>query len=256
MGVKIGLEVCVDSPEGLAAAVRGGASRIELCSSLALSGVTPSPGFLHLAARSGVPAYAMIRPHPGAYHYSAEDIAVMSADLDAARAAGLAGAVFGANLRDGRLDVETLRPLCDHGLKLGLGLTLHRAFDLTPDPAEALEAAIALGFERVLTSGGARTAPDGMDMIAALVRQSQGRICVMPGSGLTPNTLATVMRTTGAPEAHGSCGRKVVLQHLAPHLITKSQMLGFTSASDRETCAETVTHMVAILGEIARERNS
>lgn len=256
MAVKIGLEVCVDSPEGLAAAVRGGASRIELCSSLALSGVTPSPGFLHLAARSGVPAYAMIRPHPGAYHYSAEDIAVMSADLDAARAAGLAGAVFGANLRDGRLDVETLRPLCDHGLKLGLGLTLHRAFDLTPDPAEALEAAIALGFERVLTSGGARTAPDGMDMIAALVRQSQGRICVMPGSGLTPNTLATVMRTTGAPEAHGSCGRKVVLQHLAPHLITKSQMLGFTSASDRETCAETVTHMVAILGEIARERNS
>ena len=256
MAVKIGLEVCVDSPEGLAAAVRGGASRIELWSSLALSGVTPSPGFLHLAARSGVPAYAMIRPHPGAYHYSAEDIAVMSADLDAARAAGLAGAVFGANLRDGRLDVETLRPLCDHGLKLGLGLTLHRAFDLTPDPAEALEAAIALGFERVLTSGGARTAPDGMDMIAALVRQSQGRICVMPGSGLTPNTLATVMRTTGAPEAHGSCGRKVVLQHLAPHLITKSQMLGFTSASDRETCAETVTHMVAILGEIARERNS
>ncbi len=256
MVLKIGLEVCVDSPAGLAAAVSGGASRIELCASLALSGVTPSLGFMHLAARSGVPAYAMIRPHPDAYHYGAEDIAVMCADLDAARAAGLAGAVLGANLSDGRLDVETLRPLCEHALKLGLGLTLHRAFDLTPDPAEALEAAIELGFERVLTSGGARTAPEGMDTLAALVRQSQDRIRVMPGSGLTPSTLATVMRTTGAPEAHGSCGRKVVFQHLAPHLNTKSQTLGFTSASDRETCAETVAQMVAILGEIARERNS
>ena len=100
-------------PAGLAAAVRGGASRIELCSALALSGVTPSPGFMRLAARSGVPAYPMIRPHAGPYHYDRDDLFVMRRDMQTAKEAGLTGVVIGANLADGRLDLETLKPLCD-----------------------------------------------------------------------------------------------------------------------------------------------
>jgi copper homeostasis protein len=253
---KIALEVCVDSPAGLAAAVAGGASRIELCSSLALSGVTPSPGFMRLAATTPVPAYPMIRPHPGPYAYGAEDLAVMRSDLRAVSEAGLQGAVFGANRENGALDVETLAPLCDYALGLGLRLTLHRAFDLVPDQAEALEQAIELGFERVLTSGGARTAPEGVAAIAALVEQAEGRISVMPGSGLTADTLGAVMRATGAGEAHGSCGRTVRARPLAPHLVDKAARLGFISPKDRETDAEEVARMTAILAAIAAERSS
>ena len=253
---KIGLEVCVDSPAGLAAAVRGGASRIELCSALALSGVTPSPGFMRLAARSGVPAYPMIRPHAGPYHYDRDDLFVMRRDMQTAKEAGLTGVVIGANLADGRLDLETLKPLCDHARGLGLQLTLHRAFDLTPDQSEALEAAIALGFERVLTSGGAQTAPQGVQAITGLVRQAAGRISVMPGSGLTPENLANLMRSSGAAEAHGSCGRSVAARPLAPDVAVKAQALGFISPKDRETDEDVVRRMVLILSDIAKERRA
>jgi copper homeostasis protein len=250
---KIGLEVCVDSPAGLLAAAKGGASRIELCSALAVSGLTPSPGFMRLAARVGVPAYAMIRPNPGPYFYGVADRDVMRGDLDAAREAGLPGVVIGANHPNGELDVETLAGLVDHARGLGLGVTLHRAFDLVPDQAAALEQAIALGFERILTSGGMRTAPEGAAHIAGLVAQSAGRISVMPGSGLTPETLAAVMRTTGAPEAHGSCGRGVKSRPLDAQRAAKAEVLGFISARDRETDEAVVAQMVAILGDIAVE---
>jgi copper homeostasis protein len=251
---KIGLEVCVDSPAGLLAAAAGGASRIELCSALAVSGLTPSPGFMRLAGRTGVPAYAMIRPNPGPYFYGAADLDVMRADMDAAREAGLTGAVIGANHPSGQLDMETLAGLVNHAKGLGLRLTLHRAFDLVPDQAAALEQAIELGFERVLTSGGMRTAPEGAAHIAALVAQAGARISVMPGSGLTPDTLAAVMRTTGAPEAHGSCGRGVKARPLDAQRAAKAEVLGFISARDRETDEAVVARMVAILEEIAAER--
>jgi len=251
---KIVLEVCVDSPAGLLAAVRGGAGRIELCSALALSGLTPSPGLMRLAATSGVPAYAMIRPHPGAYVYSVVDFDVMRGDLDATAAAGLPGAVIGANLSSGALDTDRLAALCAHARDLGLALTLHRAFDLAPDQAAALEQAIELGFERVLTSGGARTAPEGADRIAALVDQAAGRISVMPGSGLTPTSLPTVMRRTGAGEAHGSCGRLASGRPLDPAQLARAEILGFISARDRETDEGVVAAMVAILGQIVEER--
>ncbi len=253
---KIDLEVCVDSPAGLLAAVRGGAGRIELCSALALSGLTPSLGLMRLAATTGVRAYAMIRPRPGSYIYSDSDLDVMRGDLDAARAAGLPGAVIGASRASGALDMDRLGALREHARALGLRLTLHRAFDLVPDFSAALEQAIDLGFERVLTSGGARTAPEGADQIAALVDQAAGRISVMPGSGLTPDTLAAVMRRTGAGEAHGSCGRPVADRMLEAVPRAKAEAMGFISPLDRDTDAATVARMVAILAGIAEDRGA
>ena len=251
---KIGLEVCVDGPAGLMAAVRGGASRIELCSALALGGLTPSPGFMRLAASTGVDAYPMLRPHPGPFVYDHADLDVIRGDLDAVRASGLPGAVIGANLVSGALDVAGLEVLCAHAWGLGLKLTLHRAFDLVPDQAEALNQAISLGFERVLTSGGARTAPEGAEQIAALVAQAAGRISIMPGSGLTPATLGEVMRRTGAPEAHGSCGQAAGERGLTAAHATQAELLGFIGPRDRETDQAAVAAMVSILADIAVER--
>lgn len=197
-------EVCVDTPAGLAAAVAGGADRIELCAALAIHGVTPSPGLMSLAAESGCATYVLVRPRAGDYVFGAQDLDLMRREIDAVRAAGLAGVAIGANRPTGELDEEMIQVLVDQAR--GLGLTLHRCFDLVPDFAAALETAVTFGFERILTSGGAPTAMAGADRIVELVAQADGRIAIMAGSGVTPANVAELLARTGAPEVHGSCG--------------------------------------------------
>lgn len=197
------LEICVDTPAGLTAAVAGGADRIELCAALSLGGLTPSAGLMHLAARVPIPVYAMIRPRAGSFVYDTQEVAAMRAEIRAVRAAGLAGVVFGASRSDGTLDEAVLSALLAEAK--GLGATLHRAFDLVPDPLAALETAVALGFERILTSGGALRAEEGMTTLRALVTASSGRIAIMPGSGVRAANAASILGQTGATEIHASC---------------------------------------------------
>jgi copper homeostasis protein len=201
------LEVCVDTLRGAEAAVRGGADRIELCSSLSEGGLTPSAGLMRAAAALPVPVYAMIRPRAGLFHFAPADEGVMLADIVAARAAGLAGVVLGVQAPDGTLDVEMLARLSEAAGPLGR--TLHRVIDVVPDPLRALDQAIALGFERVLTSGAEPFAPDGVDLIARMVQRAAGRLSVMPGCGLAPDNVAAVVAATGAQEVHAACSRPV-----------------------------------------------
>lgn len=196
------LEVCVEDAAGLVAAIRGGAGRIELCSALALGGLTPSPGLMAEAARAPIPVMAMIRPRAGGFLWSAEDLRQMKVDIGAARAAGLAGVVLGATRPDGRLDEWMLSTLMAEAG--GMDTTLHRCFDLTPDKALALETALDLGFKRILTSGGASTAPQGAANLARLMEQAAGRIGVMPGSGIRSETLPALAHLP-LREIHASC---------------------------------------------------
>lgn len=195
------IEVCVDTPEGLGIAARAGVDRIELCAALALDGLTPGPGLVALAARAGVPVLAIIRPRAGDFVFGPEDRAAALADIAHMRAAGLAGVVLGASMPDGRLDTDTLAEMV--AAAAGLDLTLHRAFDVTPDPFAALEEAIALGFARILTSGQARTAREGADLIARLVGAARGRIQIMAGAGVRSDDAAR-LAATGAGALHGS----------------------------------------------------
>jgi copper homeostasis protein len=201
------LEVCVDTAAGVLAAKNGGADRIELCSSLALAGLTPSVGLMDVAKTLDCPTYVMIRPRGGDFVYDAGDLTIMLRDIDAVRDARLDGVVLGASLPDGSLDERTLNLLILHAS--GLGLTLHRAFDVTPDQEAALETAIGLGFQRILTSGGAASAVEGADRIAALVAQADGRIEIMAGSGVSAQNAANLIRKTGVREIHASCSAPV-----------------------------------------------
>ena len=199
---RVVIEVCVDTAEGLAEAIRGGAGRIELCSALELGGLTPSVGMMRRAAGSGVPVFAMIRPRAGDFVWSPDEIAVMEADLAAARAAGLQGVVLGASRPNGDLDLDVLGLLIGHAE--GMDLTLHRCFDLVPDQMAALEQAIDLGFQRILTSGGALSVTEGADRIAALMAQARERIIIMPGSGVSAEA-ASILRRLDPIEVHASC---------------------------------------------------
>jgi copper homeostasis protein len=238
------LEVCVDTPAGLLAAVGAGADRIELCAALPLAGLTPSFGLMRLAAAQPVPSYAMIRPRTGDFVYDAADLDVMRRDIDAVREAGLPGVVFGAGHRSGALDETILARLLGHAK--GLTATLHRAFDLAPDLSAALESAIALGFERVLTSGGAKTAPAGAARIAELHAQAEGRIAIMAGAGVTAANAAALIRRTGVEELHASCSAPASLDDPGGRLIE----LGFLPSAMRETDAEAVRALAAAIRSV------
>lgn len=199
------LEVCVDSVEGMLAAAGAGADRIELCSALEVGGLTPSAGQMARAVELSVPVHALIRSRAGDFRFNDEEVATMIADIGAARRAGLAGVVIGAADDAGRLDVPALEKMREAAGPMSV--TLHRVFDLVPDFAEAVEAAVALGCDRILTSGGAVGAPEGAMAIKAIVGMADGRIRIMPGAGITSANVADLLSRVPVDEVHSACGR-------------------------------------------------
>jgi len=227
------LEIAVDSVTGLDNAVRGGAQRIELCAALDIGGLTPTIGLMAVAAEAPVPVYAMIRPRAGGFVFDAREEEVMLADIQAVREVGLAGVVVGASLADNRLDTALLARLL--AAAEGMGVTLHRAFDLVPDMDAALEQAVELGFERILSSGGQPKALDGADVLKRLVQRAGDRLSVMPGSGIRAGNVRDILARTGAHEVHAS-GR----EKLAVTPDEKSLAFGFQTASAMETDEDAV----------------
>lgn len=199
------LEICVESFQDALSAVDAGADRIEYCSALAVGGLTPSPGAMERISDIPAPCMVMIRPRPGNFRYDASEIAIMKREISMAREHGAAGVVFGVLDDAGGLDKPTLKDLitaCE-----GLQTTLHRAFDQLSDPLAGLEQAIELGFDRVLTSGGAPDAMTGRNVIAHLITEARNRIVVLPGAGVTAANASDILDVTGADELHASCKR-------------------------------------------------
>ncbi|WP_367718242.1 copper homeostasis protein CutC [Nitratireductor sp. GISD-1A_MAKvit] len=235
------LEVCVDTLEGLMACVEGGADRIELCSALPLGGLTPSHGLMRAAAECGVPAYAMIRPRQGDFCFSEREIGVMLDDIAAAREAGLAGVVLGAASPQGTLDEVSLAALC--AASDGMGRTLHRVIDTVDDRLAAVETAISLGFERILTSGGALTVIEGVTELGLMQRHARGRIEIMAGSGVSMDNVADIARATGIWSFHASCSE-------ARQTDSALSAFGFTTQFERKTSAQLVRSLKIVLDEI------
>lgn len=209
------LEICIDSVAGCEAAIAGGADRIELCGALSVGGLTPSAGLVAevvpLAKGARVRVHAMVRPRAGDFAYAPDEVSTAIADGKALIHAGVDGLVFGA-VRDGSLDKEVLGRWVGamRSLRADIDLTLHRAVDLLADPVAAVAPAIALGFDRILSSGGAARAVDGAHVIRAMHERAAGRIVVMPGSGVRPDNVAALLAETGAGEVHASASVAVV----------------------------------------------
>jgi copper homeostasis protein len=241
MSETITLEVCVDSADGLAAALAGGADRIELCSALEIGGLTPTSGLLRLASASPAPVVAMIRPRGGDFCFDEAETQLMLHEIDAVAAAGLEGVVLGASLPDGQLDQHTLELLVRRAAGHGLRCTLHRAIDLCPDLARAAIQAIDLGFERLLTSGGARSAPEGLAGLQRCFDAAAGRIAIMPGAGINADNVSLLRARLPLTDVHASCSVPV-----AP---ASAQVLafGFDSGGRRQTSRDKVAALKAAL---------
>jgi copper homeostasis protein len=195
------IEACIDSLASARAAEKGGAGRLELCDSLADGGTTPSAGML-ATVRDAVtlPVFAIIRPRGGGFAYDDDELTVIRRDIDVIKRHGADGIVVGVLNPGATVDRETLTRLVEEASPLPV--TFHRAFDLTRDLGESLEVLIECGVERVLTSGGAPSALEGVESIASLVRQADRRIRIMAGGGLREDHVGAVVARSGVTEIH------------------------------------------------------
>lgn len=197
------VEVCIDSVESAVAAAGGGADRLEVCSALGEGGLTPSPGLLEvIRERVRIPLAVMIRPRAGDFCYSDDEFEVMRRDLVRLKTLGADLMVIGLLTPNGEVDVARTRELI--ALARPLPVTFHRAFDMTRDPRAALEALVALGCERVLTSGQEKSVLEGLELVTELVRLGGDRITVMPGGGITERNLPRILKECDAREFHVS----------------------------------------------------
>ena len=201
----ISLEVCANSVTSAIAAQVGGASRVELCENLNNGGTTASFGQILLARKMlHIKLYALIRPRSGDFLYNDIEFETMMADVRSCIEAGCDGIVAGILKADGNIDKERNGELVRLAKQWGLGVTFHRAFDMCANQYQALEDIIELGFERILTSGGKRTAMEGASVISHLVEKAAGKISIMAGAGINEHNVADLVRFTGVKEIHAS----------------------------------------------------
>ncbi|MGN6221444.1 MAG: copper homeostasis protein CutC [Microbacterium sp.] len=203
------LELIAQDAAAVQVAVEIGAARVELCQALALGGLTPSIATIEhavAAAAGAVEVHALIRVRPGGFRYDADEVWVMADDVRAAVAAGASGVVVGCLDADGRFDRDQMSRLRDAAGDAGFAA--HRAIDVSADPLAAIDDLVALGVERVLTSGAASTALDGTETLAAMVARADGRIDVMAGGGVTAASVEGILRS-GVPSIHFSAKRTV-----------------------------------------------
>lgn len=207
----LALEIAVQDPAGVRIAAEIGADRVELATALALGGLTPSPATLELAVEAagadGPEVHVLVRPRGGGFHYTDDELAISERDVRRAIAAGATGVVIGALDAEGRLDLDAVARLRDAAG--GSPVTLHRAIDVTADPVATLRSARELGLTRVLTSGGASAAIDGIDTLRALVAAAEGEIQVMAGSGVDVAS-APALAAAGVDALHFSAKRAVI----------------------------------------------
>ena len=198
------IEICCGSIQSAANAKAGGAVRVELCQGLVEGGTTPSPATIDMAVRDlGLQVFVLVRPRGGDFCYNELEIKTMEADVEYCKKAGAAGIVVGFLYPDGSIDTELTRRFVE--LSAPLPVTFHRAFDECKEPLKALEQIIDCGCARILTSGCKPTAVEGADLLQQLVKQADGRIQILAGSGITPGNAADLKQKTGVPDIHGSC---------------------------------------------------
>lgn len=198
------LEVCCGNRQSAINAAAAGAQRIELCRDLPVGGLTPSHAdILYCKEHLPLQTFVLIRPRGGDFCYTEVEFDTILSDIAFCREQGIPGIVIGFLKEDLSVDADK----CQRALKEAgpMQVTFHRAFDRCKDWQMALEQIIDCGFHRILTSGQQATAPQGADTLANIVKQAQGRITILAGSGVGSDNVTDLIRHTHVDEVHASC---------------------------------------------------
>lgn len=195
------IEAAVESAAEAAFAARNGADRLEVCDFSVEGGRTPHPDTLRqILAASSLPVHVLIRPRGGGFDYGEAELRVMEQQIDEAKELGVAAVVTGVLRADGKVDRIALARLI--GRSRPLELVFHRAIDLTPDPLAALDALLALGVNRVLTSGGKPTAAEGAAVIRQMIGHAGKNLTVIAGGGVRARNVKSLIERSGVVEVH------------------------------------------------------
>ena len=195
------VEICLEDIESAIAAQCGGADRIELCDNLTVGGTTPSLGMIQQVRQQlQIDLQVLVRPRGGDFCYTDLEFGVMKADVEAAKSAGADGIVTGILNSDGTIDVQRTQELVR--LALPIPVTFHRAFDHTPNPLSALETLAGYGISRILSSGQASSAYEGLSLLSQLQKTARGRISIMAGGGVNSWNAPQIVRQARISEIH------------------------------------------------------
>ncbi|XP_035729916.1 copper homeostasis protein cutC homolog [Vespa mandarinia] len=202
------LEICVDTIESAKNAIIGGAGRLEICSALSEGGLTPTIGLVKTIRNlTNIKIFVMLRIRSGNYIYSRDEMNAMLNDLQMFKDSRIVnGFVFGALTNDREIDIL----YCKEIIKTAgeLPVTFHRAFDELRDPLEGIKILSKIGFARILSSGQKDTAEKGINVLQMMCKEADGKIIIMPGSGITPDNIYNIKSKTNATEFHSSARKK------------------------------------------------
>lgn len=246
------LEACVDSVQSAIEAEKGGAQRVELCSNLIIGGTSPGAAlFRQVRKNTNLQIRVLLRPRFGDFCYDEYEFEMMKEDAAMYRELGADGIVTGILETDGTLDVKRMQELID--IAGDTDVALHRAFDVCRNPQEVLEQAVSLGIKTILTSGQKNSAWEGRDLIKELVAQSDGRIEILAGAGISPEVIEKLIPYTGVTSYHMS--GKVVLDSRMKFR-KEGVSMGFPGFSEYEiwqTNVENIRRAVEVLERVIKK---
>ena len=206
--MKYLLETCVDSVQSAIEAEKGGADRVELCSNLVIGGTSPGESlFRQVRESTGLKIRTLLRPRFGDFCYDEYEFQTLAEEVQQFRELGADGVVIGILKPDGTINMEQMAELVNAAK--GIGITMHRAFDVCSNPYEALEQCVSLGIDTILTSGQRSCAWEGRELLSELVRRADGRIDILAGAGIGPEVIGELADYTGVRSFHMS-GKKVL----------------------------------------------
>jgi copper homeostasis protein len=202
------IEVAAFTPSSALSAAKSGADRIELCSGYAEGGLSPSIGSVAFVREHlNIPIHVMVRPRVGDFVYHPDELQAMEKEILFYKQSGVNGVVLGVLTEQGEINIEAVKRLVNAARPMSV--TFHRAFDQCVDPLRALDHLISCGVDRILTSGGKSSVPEGLDMLKQLIAHAGNALTILPGGGISADNVQQIITQLGVKEIHLSGKRWV-----------------------------------------------
>ena len=239
------LEICASNYQPAINAQNAGAHRIELCSELAVDGITPSYGLIKQTLKNlTIPVFVLIRPRSGNFTYSEVDFEIMKQDIQICKELGCQGIVSGILNIDNTVDIQRTKELIEFSKPIVF--TFHRAFDKTPNPFDALNTLMELKVDRILTSGQATSAEHGILILQQLKELASKNLTILPGSGINPQNIL-IFKGAGFKEVH--CSAVLLPQNEVIQPVPMNSPKQLNDAQEMASSTEIIAAMLKLIND-------